>query len=103
MGTIAIHSPDASKVKSYSGDLRFVLGTLLFPSSYPAGGVNLDLATSHPGLAQIVRSLFMPPLGGRVSFWNAVTKKLQVFTSPGVETTDDLSVLGPVPFLAVTV
>lgn len=102
MGTLAIHSPDRSKVSSYSGDLRFVLGTLLFPSVYPAGGVNLDLASSHPGLAQIVRSLFMPPLGGRVPFWNAITKKLQVFNSPGVETADDLSVFGPMPFLAVT-
>ena len=64
--------------------------------------MDLDLASSHPGLAQIVRSLFMQPVGGRVALWNATTKKLQVFDSPGIETADDLSAYGPVAFVAVT-
>jgi len=111
MGTIALTTPSGGRpnIVSYSGDLRVIVGTFTFSSSYSTGGEAFDLAGSYGNLVRgtVVFVNFMPTTGGHLLVWDATNKKVKAYWSGTasavlneVTAATNLSGQGAIPFIA---
>jgi hypothetical protein len=112
VGTLSLTRPSAYNkgVRSMSGKMRQAVGTFTFSSSYTTGGEPFDLPSVFPGVAQSVKFVRFADAGGYVFEYDDTVKKVLARRSgagagvmPEAPAATDLSTLGPIPWLAVTV